>query len=166
MGAPSTFNKQRKGGAAASSIAMLAEDHPVGMSVYMTCMCHQITTLEQCRPWDAGADLSLPGTCSQAATPLALPVLMPDMVLTRPFCQGTPGEKHITWRPGAPTPTAGKPLSHSEGRLISPSADQNGPQLGLSSPGYMGLHGPQSCLCACHSCGSFKAEGNSWGLFN
>lgn len=83
----------------------------------------------------------VPVTCSQAITPLALPVLTPDMVLVRPFCPGTPGDKmhHLEARyPPPPPPAPGKSLRHQLGQPDPSNADQNVLQLGLSSPGVYG----------------------------
>ena len=169
MGAPSTFNEQRKGGATANSTVLLGKEHPVGTSIYVTCTCHQITTLEQLRPWGAGAVLSLPGTYSQAATPLALPVLMPDMVSARLFCPGDSWGKthHLEARCPLPPPPPAKALRHQLGQTDLSKCRPEWASAGTFFPqSVWAFLVPWTCLFACQSCDSFKTEGISWGLFN
>lgn len=87
----------------------------------------------------------VPVTCSQAITPLALPVLTPDMVLVRPFCPGTPGDKmhHLEARyPPPPRQPQGNLSDTSWGSRIPPMQTRMCFSWGCLPPECMGPPGP------------------------
>lgn len=112
----------------------------------------------------------VPVTCSQAITPLALPVLTPDMVLVRPFCPGTPGDKmhHLEARYPPPPPASPREISQTPaGAAGSLQCRPECASVGAVFPrSVWALLVPQTGVFACQSCGSIETEGNLGGLFN
>lgn len=102
----------------------------MGTTMYVTCTHHQITTLEQHRPWHTGPAWSL--LPAARLSPQALPVLTPDMVLG-PSVQGLLGDK----------------MHHLEARYLPPAAS---PREISQTPA--GAAGSLQCRPECASVGA------------